>query len=150
MEVSFIQRGDNEVDLAIAGGDLVMGDDLQTAVGLSLFVNRRDDNPLFDSEVLNSNQGWWGDVVRESPLGSLLWKYRRSKALSSVSELARAASVDALNWLVEEGVAESVDVEAFWEDKTGGTMILRITINKPSGDTDAFKYQFAWNSFEGE
>lgn len=149
-EISFIKRESGLVDLSVEGGDILMGDDLHTAVGLSLFTNSRATESVFNSQVLTSNQGWWADVFRTSPLGSVLWQYYRSKKTSAVLELVRAACDQALEWMVIDGVTESVTTTASWNIDIEGLMDLEIVIQKPTGGSSVFKYQFAWDSLEGE
>lgn len=146
MDLSFIRRGTSSTaDLLVAGGDLYLGDDLYTSVGLSLFVNARDFNGGFDPRDITSRQGFWGDAFRISPLGSLLWKYRRSKSVPALLELVRSACQDALKWMVQDGVAGSVDVSTKWTSTLKDKMIIEVIIKKPSGESVSLAYSFAWN-----
>lgn len=146
MEVSFLGRTSGLTDIAVENGDVVLGDDLHTAVGLSLFTNARAVEPVFNSQVLTVNQGWWGDIYRGTPLGSKLWQYMRSKKTSSVLELVRAAAEECLKWMVTDGVAQTVVTTASWDEDVSGLMDLKIVINKPTGGSSVFTYQFAWDS----
>ncbi|WP_213977480.1 phage GP46 family protein, partial [Serratia marcescens] len=58
-------------------GDLINGDDLQTAMIISLFTDRvaRDDDDI-DGE---DRRGWWGDMGEDHNIGSRLWLLRRQK-----------------------------------------------------------------------
>lgn len=150
MEISFKRRNGQRMDITISGGDVVLGDDLETAVSLSIFTNARASDPVLDINALSQNQGWWGDVHRDSPLGSLFWQYRRSKKTATVLELVRVTLKESLEWLVEDGVAESVLVQTKWDEYGDGRMNLKIDVKKPTGGSSSFEYQFAWDFLGGQ
>lgn len=151
MEISFTRRNEyGMADISIANGDVVIGDDLHTAIGLSLFSNRRADSSTFSPEVLNSNQGWWGDIFRDSPLGSVYWQLARRKRSEAVLELVRAASVQSLSWLTEDGIASSIEVTTSWLRVSAGLMDVKIVVTRSTGGTSSFNYQFVWDNLEGE
>ena len=63
------------------------GDDLITALTVSLFTDRRaaDDDELLDGS--DDRRGWWGDNAA-APLGSRLWMLERSKRTQQTLQLA--------------------------------------------------------------
>jgi phage gp46-like protein len=135
-------------DLVIAPPGLLMGDDLTTAIIISLFTNRRanaDDN-LAPNE---SRQGWWGDtynVNRNDKIGSRLWLLRRAKMIDATLVLARDYALEALRWLIEDNVAQAVDVVTTF---TGRDSIdIAITIMKPSGLLN-FNFEYVWQDLNG-
>lgn len=103
------QRGDLVRD---AGLNLESGLDLETAVLISLFTERRRE----ESDILNADGlykgGYWGDVVdtQDRALGSRLWTLRDKKATQNTVNLAKAYSEEALQWLLDDGVAGSIEV----------------------------------------
>jgi phage gp46-like protein len=98
-------------DLVLDGGDLQLEEGLRTAVVTSLFSDARalEEDPLPPEET--SRRGFWAD---DSPdrFGSLLWLLQREKVTRATVERARQYARGALKWLVEEGIAERVEVEA--------------------------------------
>ena len=93
---------------------------LETAVILSLWTDRAcpKDHPLY-KYADGDQRGYWGDGVDvradlgEAPLGSLLWLLERS-AIDQVRtpQWARSFAIDALAWMVPQGVAVRVDAQA--------------------------------------
>lgn len=86
---------------------------LVRAVVISLFTWRRaspDDTLPGDMRM-----GWWGDSFPTVPgdrIGSKLWLLTRSKLVPETVLLAREYAQESLQWLVDDGVAARVDVEA--------------------------------------
>lgn len=131
-------------DIAMQGPDLLSGKDLETAVYLSLFTNRRA-NPedLIDS---NDRGGWWGDTylpMLGDKFGSRLWLLCRSKQTQHVVNLAKAYTLEALQWLLDDKVAQAVEVET--EIVRKGVLGIGISIKKPNGETQQFYYDYVWD-----
>lgn len=129
-------------DWAMAGPDLLKGRDLATSVLISLFTDARaaPDDVLPDAS--GDPRGWWGDAGRDRPLGSKLWLLERAKRTEETRLRAQDYAQDALAWLVEDGIAASVTVEAAW---TGEKMLgVQVTIAEPDGRQVVFNYQWAW------
>ncbi|HLN23876.1 MAG TPA: phage GP46 family protein [Patescibacteria group bacterium] len=105
-------------DWAISGADLQSGDDLVTAVLVSLFTDAaaRPDDVIPDGTT--DPRGWWGDLGEDVPIGSRLWLLDRSKATAEVLLKARDYIIEALQWLVDDGVVESFDIATEWTTPT--------------------------------
>lgn len=122
------------VDLNRTGGkNFVVSEKLDTAVLLSLFTRRL---ALEDDELPNPNGdrgGWWGDDYlpdEGDKFGSRLWLLNRSTLDQSTLNLAKVYAEEALRWLVDDGIAKSVDVivEIYDVDM----MAFQVTITKPN------------------
>ena len=124
------------------GLGLESGNDLETAVFLSLLTDRRaGDDELPHGET--DPRGWWGDLVPLSPdyvLGSRLWLLRREKHLPSVLERARWYAEEALAWLVTVGAAAAVTVET--SAPLRDRMRIDIGITRPDGSET--RYEVLW------
>jgi phage gp46-like protein len=123
------------------------GDDgLDTAVILSLFTDARakegDDVP--DPTDL---RGWWGDAFAAKTgdrFGSRLWLLGRRKQLPATLSEARGYAEEALAWMVKDGIASRVEVDAFIpRDEMLG---LAIAIYKPNGDPVRFRFETLWSN----
>ncbi|MBI1407289.1 MAG: hypothetical protein GC145_14335 [Caulobacter sp.] len=117
---------------------------LQTAVIISLFSDRlaapSDDLPEEDG----NRRGWWGDVVppvEGDRIGSRLWLLRRGKRRAEDVRLARDYGAEALAWMVDDGVASAVSVEAEFLGETGIQLLVAIT--RPDGQP--LRFDFLWN-----
>lgn len=107
-------------------------DELTRAVIISLFswARARDDDQVEGSRRF----GFWGDTYDEAgqETGSRLWLMSRSKILPDTVERCRKYAAQALQWLVDDGVADSVDVQA---ERNGLDRIdMQITINRKDDD----------------
>ncbi len=135
-------------DLAVEANDLARDEGLETAVLLSLFTDRQvDAGELPDGET--DRRGCWADavpVIEGDKSGSRLWLLARSKetpdALSRAEEYAR----EALAWLVEDKVAEKVEVTA--EIPRAGMLGLVIEIHRPGKDPARYHYADIWAAME--
>ena len=122
-------------------------DPLVRAVIISLFTWRRahDDDVLPNAGM--SRMGWWGDSfppVANDRIGSRLWLLARSKLTDSTAQQAQDYAEEALQWLIDDGVAARVDVSA---TRRGiSTLALTCTVVNRSGAVMA-RLQFAnlWN-----
>jgi len=102
------------------------------AVMISLFTWRRA-NP--DDDLPGSEkQGWWGDSFPVEPndrIGSRLWLLSRAKLLPETVAKAKEYAEEALAWLVTDGIAARVVVEA--ERRGIDTLALACRIYKSDG-----------------
>ncbi|MCV5591620.1 phage GP46 family protein, partial [Escherichia coli] len=83
-------------------GDIVCGNDLQTAILISLFTDRLAD--ASDETDDGNRRGWWGDLEQDYRVGSRLWLLRRQKLTTQVALKAEAYAREALQWLKDDGV----------------------------------------------
>lgn len=135
-------------DIAIANGDLVADHDLKTAILISLFTDRRaeDDDPLPDAS--SSKRGWWGDALGGAGegrrIGSRLWLLAREKQLPEVVAKAKEYAQESLLWLIQDGIVESVVVDA--QIVGQGWLGLAIMVTRPRGAPAKFRFDFAWSN----
>jgi phage gp46-like protein len=140
----FFEKGQPNSDIQIEAPGLAINKDLQSAVIISLFANRlAQSGDQFDG---TDRHGWWGDTfatVNGSLIGSRLWELKRAKQLQSVANLARQYCLEALQWLIEDQVAASVDVQA--EIIAMYTLGIGVQIFKPDGGFQSFKFEYVWS-----
>lgn len=87
-----------------------MNDSLSRAVMISLFSWRRaDEGDEYDGDT---KYGWWGDTYCDDRIGSKLWQLMRRSLTSDTITEAQEMAETALQWLVDDGVCESVTVTA--------------------------------------
>jgi phage gp46-like protein len=110
-------------DFALGPTDIVTGDELQTAVMISLFTD----------------PGWWANAYLPDPWGCRLLELRRAKRTNATLQKARDYCRLALQWLIDDGVAQSVDVQAEWQ---GSLLEIAVTVAQATGTTS---YSFVWN-----
>ena len=136
--------GAKRFDLAIEDGDLATDEGLETAVILSLFTDRRalEEDRLPDGS--NDRRGYWADAYFDRPHGSRLWLLHREKEQAEVLRRAQEYAEEALAWLVEDAVAEAVEVEA-WTVRRD-TLGLRVLIRRGGGAVLERQYDYVWRN----
>jgi len=136
-------------DYVMAGAELLDGHDLETAVLISLFTDRlaAADDEIPDGTA--DRRGWWGDDQPDGNvdlIGSRLWLLDRrvaptQKTLNDAINYAR----EALQWMIDDGVAASVNANAAWN--APNFLALQVTIFKTDGTTPvSLKYQLLWDN----
>lgn len=122
-------------DLVLQGADLAGDDGLETAVLISLFSDRRAEADDAIPGGSGDRRGWWGDGWSETEgdrIGSRLWLLAREKELPSVLRRAEEYAEEALHWLIDDGVARSVQVTA--ERYRPGVLALQVQIRRADGE----------------
>lgn len=132
--------------LFAGGGDLRIGNDLGTAVLISLFTdgNASADDLLPDQS--GDRRGWWGDLGADRPIGSKLWLRFRSKQTDVTLALVKNDIEQALRWLIDDGIAASIDVTTEWTRQ--GVLGCQIAIIRQTGPTAAVQFSWAWKDFD--
>lgn len=127
---------DQPLTIVIDGRSIPLGLDSQEplvrAVMISLFTWRRA-NPDDDLPA-DSRHGWWGDIYPDIPndrIGSRLWLLSRAKITTETIARAKEYAEEALQWLIEDGVASRVDVES--ERQGLSTIAIACRIYKTGG-----------------
>jgi len=117
---------DRRFDIAQDGAALKVDDGLRTAVMLSLFIDSRAEDDDFIPDGTSDKRGWWA-----GPVGSRLWLLSRQKTSNDVLPRARDYALEALQWVVDDGVARDIDVSAKWARL--GVLGIFIQITKQDG-----------------
>ena len=129
-------------DIVFTGGDLERDEELTTAVLMSIYTDQRDD----DSEFLDDRRGWWGDLTTDADeIGSKVWRLQREKITQENLTSLKQYLEDCLAWMVEDGVANSVEAEV--ERADINKVYARIVISKGENElvikfTDLWEAQF--------
>jgi phage gp46-like protein len=123
------------------GAALERDDGLETAVVLSLFTDQRVSSAELPAGE-PSQRGWWGDQFADGDqIGSKLWLARRGKINNQTAVEWEARALASLNWMLQDGVAESVAVTSIYEN---GQLILQVEIQKPQTGAPSI-YEFLWD-----
>lgn len=142
-DVAFVDV-DGKADLKIENGDLVADDGLENAVLISLFSDRYVPPSDLPPGVENP-RGWWADALLDEEgdrLGSRLWVFQRTgKITFETRNGIRDAVKEALDWLIEAGVASRVEVEAELVENT--RIDVTIMVYRPDGVS---QFDFLWDA----
>ncbi|WP_304308059.1 phage GP46 family protein [Pseudacidovorax intermedius] len=129
------------LDISLDGADLLGEDTLTTAVMMSLLCDRLAQ----PGEVPDGTdpRGWWADAYAEpagDQTGSRLWLIEREKQLPAVVQRARRYVQEALQWIVDDGLAKRLAVTAF-VPQTGWLVVDAVL----ELDGESRRYRFAWD-----
>lgn len=128
----------NCFDLAIKDGDFEFDEGLETAVAVSLFTDKRvteEELPTLETD----KRGWWGDMfseVDQDQIGSRIWTLKRRKRTTETLRLYEDYAKESLDWMIEDGVANSVAVTASYDDN--GFLQGEVVIEQPPGNESRF------------
>lgn len=133
-------------DWALIAGDIATGDDLESALLLSLFTDREaaPDDVIPDGS--NDRRGWWGDDGVDDdtgPTGSRLWLL--SRRISPTDQTLRDAydyTVEAIQWLINTNVVARFDVKTQWVKSN--MLGISIVAYPPDGSAPQ-TFSWAWN-----
>lgn len=130
-------------DIALSSkNDFELDEGLETAIIVSLFCDRRvraDELPPEET----SRRGWWADSLNDDKdqTGSKLWLLQREKITSDVLSKAKQYAQEALEWLVTDKVAQSVDVQV----ERLGLYQIKITVEIARlRDQISQKFAYVW------
>lgn len=133
-----IVLGPDGADLGLEGGELALDAGLQSAVVASLWSDRRAEATDLPPEVAGSEnpgplvvdpRGWWAEDSGER-FGSHLWLLARSKATPQTLARAEQAAAEALQWLIDEQIARSIEVSASYDEKKRLLLEVRVERNE--------------------
>jgi len=131
--------------VAVYSGDLVADNGLETALFISLFTDRLAE---VDDDIGGGSdrRGWWADQyleINNDLIGSRLWLLRREKATQDVLGRAVEYARESLEWLIDDGIASSVDVAAKYSEL--GKMNLTIEVHQADRTLQVVRFAYVWN-----
>jgi len=128
LAIDFIE---NALDMPLIKGELQADETLRSAVLVSLFTDQRcEDSELPACE--KSKRGYFGDALYGDKTGSKLWLLNRSKVNADTLLKAKSYILDALNWLLEDGLVSKI--EAICSFDKNKTLKINITLTQKDGN----------------
>jgi len=124
--------------------DLASDDGLETAVTISLMTDGLAGVDEVAAAGVSDRRGWWGDAyadVAGDLIGSRLWLIAREKRLPAVLEKAQRYARDALQWMLDDGVAQAVAVSA---EAQGDVLALGIEIQRRGKPVARYRFEAFW------
>lgn len=129
-------------DWSLNGADLQSGNDLETAMLISLFSDR-EANP--DDVILDGTgdpRGWIGDADQPYKIGSRIWLLARAKQTAQTLRLASDYIAESLQWLIDDGVVAQFDITAEWTQP--GLLGARVLAYKNNGSSIPMNFSWVW------
>lgn len=130
------------------GPGLDMDDGLQTSVIISLFTDRRAEASDLPAGANGADRrGWWGDSfadVEGDKIGSRLWLLAREKQTQATLLKARDFALEALQWLLDDGIARQLTVTPTWMANGTGVMLMTVEIARAGKPVTKYQFQAFW------
>ena len=128
IDIKILNTNNNTIN--ITNGDFESDEGLSTAIYLSLFTDARAPDDIVANKELQ--RGWIGNIV--SPiegreLGSLLWLVDQSKLTQKNLNDAIGYAESALEWIVEDGFAISIEITGNIIPRKGFELIIDIFLD---------------------
>lgn len=103
------------------------------------------DDPI---PVEGERMGWWADGLADGGdrIGSRLWLLARTAATESAATAARQYALEALQWMLADGLAARVDCTA---ELVGQAIGLTVEIWRDDGSGVTLRFADLWSSNNG-
>jgi phage gp46-like protein len=128
VDVKIIEDDEGVFDIDLdENGDLLIDEGFGTTLRLSIYGKRRATEA--EVPVPEYRGGWIGNLLSEIPgfeAGSKLWLLKQARLTPETASTAKSYIEEALEWLVEDGLAKSIEVSV---DASNGTLEALITID---------------------
>ncbi|OTQ72053.1 hypothetical protein B6C99_11560 [Gilliamella sp. N-G2] len=115
---------------------------LYRALIISLFTFRRKNT----SDESEHPYGWWGDSypsIANDKIGSRLYLLARSKLTNQTANFAKIYIKEAVQWMIDDGIASRIDVSVMRTDLT--VLVATINIYKKDGRNEVFRFDNLWS-----
>lgn len=136
-------------DLSMIDMDLASDRGLETAVLLSLFIDRRaEDDDVPPSGDPRDRRGWWADQfadVAGDLIGSRLWLLDRSKRTNETVLRAKQYVTEALAWMLEDEVVENIDITV---NVTAAALLIAVGLQRPGRDAVTLRFAHTWDHLQ--
>ena len=154
------KTGASYIDWLMNGPDLLSEEGLATAVLISLFTDRladADDTipgaPPTASKGPPDRRGWWGDTPADPTqakgpqalTGSRFWLRAGWPASDKTARQIELDAREALQWMVDENVAQSIDVTTWWCARDVMSLHVSIAQRGARGKPELFEYDYVWS-----
>ena len=133
-------------DWGVGKGDLAIDPGgLRSAVLLSLFTDKAaPPGYVPPAASLATRRGYWGDTYAKRPIGSWLWTLDRSIKSGDLGLLNDVDDIcsEALQWLIEDGVVNTVSVNSVWQQPN--VIATNTVLTPPNSPLVEFLFAWAW------
>jgi len=126
-------------DIAVDGTDLAAEDTLASAVLVSLLCDRLA--AAYEVNAGEDRRGWWADAFADNQhlTGSRLWLLEREKQLPGVVLRCKQYCEEALQWMLDDGLASAITVTAFIPRTGWLAALIKFQVN---GQSRSLRFEF--------
>jgi phage gp46-like protein len=129
-------------DFAMLGSGLELGNELQSAVLISLFTDRvADSDDVLPPGQATDPRGWWADTYEGDQIGSKMWQVFWRQTTQDTLNWVTDTANKALQWMIDDGVAAAVTVTPQFLGK--GRIGMTVVITEPNGKRSPFTCAWA-------
>jgi phage gp46-like protein len=155
----FWDQNRGSADIGIESNDIAQDAGLETAVLLTLHLDAYADSSDELPAQTTDRRGWWGDLFADvdgDRIGCKLWLLQFLKDVPTILALAPKIIRDGFQWMIDDQVAESVDVEVSTlknasqipNGSVSDWLGISIVITRPKLNAVNFLFQYNWQSQE--
>lgn len=134
------------IDSGIGNGGLQ-----EASIWVSLFTDVLADAGDMTPDLGPDRRGWWADggkAIRDR-MGSLIWLHMREKRTERARLAIETAARDSLQWLIDDGIAASIDVTATFIDEPRDALRLDVVTVEPNGVRRDWAVDLLWAGIAG-
>jgi len=127
-------------DLVVKDGQIDFVEGLETSLITSLFTDARAPESLVQPS--EKRRGWVGDIIKALEgrfTGSVLWTLDQARLTNDTISKAEIAAKEALAWIVEDNVAQEVNVVVTSQNRS-----INISIEIVALDNNIERYNILW------
>lgn len=125
---------------------VIIDDGLENNVLILLFTDKRAD----DSDILPNGcvdkQGFWGDTLLGSSIGSKLWLLQRERMGNKLIVQAQQYCEESLQPLIDDKIIDSVTVEVKRNETNKNELVFNISIIKLNKGSVGYSYFYNWQN----
>lgn len=119
---------------------------LQHAVLMSLFSDRRAEPDDEVPDNTGDRRGWWPDAIQNDLFGSRLWLLDRAVVTDSTPALVEQYMREALQWMLDDGIATAIETEAERQDKDRVAASVTVRRDETLPDIE-LNFEDIWDPF---
>jgi len=130
-------------DIQIDGSDFASAEGFESAIATSYFTDSRA--PAVQVQEAQNRRGWVGNILTaivSRELGGLLWILDQARITNDTLNFAKSFAQDSLQWLIEDGLARSVQVSVIRNGSRGISILTDIT----TIENTVLRYVTLWRS----
>lgn len=136
-----------EYDVFIVDEDIQTGDDIKTAIILSLFTwcRAKPDDKLSKAQ---KRFGWFGDQIADNvkfPIGSRLYLLSRKTISPQTLREAEEYAFEALKWMIEDKVVTSISCTAERVSNERADLVIVYTLGN---ETQTKRFDDLWQQIK--
>jgi phage gp46-like protein len=129
-------------DWEMQGPLLRSGQNLETALLISLFTDRLAAADDMIPDGTNDRRGWWGDGTETVKIGSRLWLLDRGKLTNETALRCKDYITEALKWMLDDGVAAAINVTTAVQ--LPSMLAAKVEIYRQDGAKIANNFAWVW------